>query len=312
MPQRTDYTTQTIFSRPAPAAVTYDLSIPNQATITLPPKSTWTSGPHWHETHTEFLRVLSGAAEITLSGAVLPSVTRDDGIVTVPRGAVHEWRRSRAANGEEDLVVREWTHPGDGAKEVFFRNLNGMVLDFVKQQEAASKDEQQMAWLTILTRRPGHHHNNTNWRASTRHSANMGKWDDKSDRDLIFAILLTVKGDGPLKVSWELIKQQMDSWGHDFSKDAMNQRWSKTIFKEFKNSKNGETGTAQADKAAKVTVARKRKAPKAKTAASHPSTSAEADDEESAPVVSKKIKTAGKLATANLSDQDDEFENDEH
>ncbi|KAK9782605.1 putative Cupin type-2 domain-containing protein [Seiridium cardinale] len=148
MPQRTDYTTQTIFSRPAPAAVTYDLSIPNQATITLPPKSTWTSGPHWHETHTEFLRVLSGAAEVTLSGAVLPSVTRDDGIVTVPRGAVHEWRRSRAANGGEDLVVREWTHPGDGAKEVFFRNLNGMVLDFVKQQEAASKDEQQMAWLS--------------------------------------------------------------------------------------------------------------------------------------------------------------------
>ncbi|KAK6073464.1 hypothetical protein SCUP515_06799 [Seiridium cupressi] len=154
MPQRTDYTTQTIFSRPAPAAVTYDLSIRNQATITLPPKSTWTSGPHWHETHTEFLRVLSGAAEITLSGAVLPSVTRDDGIVTVPRGAVHEWRRSRAANGEEDLVVREWTHPGDGAKEVFFRNLNGMVLDFVKQQEAASKDEQQMAWLSLQVPSP--------------------------------------------------------------------------------------------------------------------------------------------------------------
>ena len=39
-----------------------------------------------------------------------------------------------AGAGEEDgdgvvLVVREWTEPRDDAKEVFFRNLNGLILD---------------------------------------------------------------------------------------------------------------------------------------------------------------------------------------
>ncbi|KAI1774991.1 hypothetical protein F4818DRAFT_57692 [Hypoxylon cercidicola] len=118
------------FTRPSPAAVTYDLSARDQATIRVPPGSSWTSGPHWHAAHTEFLQVLSGRARVTLSGHDL-CVGPGDGTVTVPRGVVHEWRRADAAEGEvgEDLVVREWTEPRDGAKEIFFRNLNGIILD---------------------------------------------------------------------------------------------------------------------------------------------------------------------------------------
>ncbi|OTA57669.1 hypothetical protein K449DRAFT_132886 [Hypoxylon sp. EC38] len=129
------------FTRPLPAAVIYDLSVPDQATISVPPRSTWTSGPHWHESHTEFLQVLAGRARITLSGRTFDAGP-EDGVVTVPRRAVHEWRRAESpgenegAHGGEErdgdgdvLVVREWTEPRDGAKEVFFRNLNGLILD---------------------------------------------------------------------------------------------------------------------------------------------------------------------------------------
>ncbi|OTB05554.1 hypothetical protein M426DRAFT_319818 [Hypoxylon sp. CI-4A] len=128
--QRTSRTTQTTFTRPFPGAVVYDLSIADQATIRIPPGSNWTSGAHWHEAHTEYLQVLSGRARVTLAGHTFV-VGPGDGVITVPRGVVHEWRR---ADGEqegagEELVVREWTDPKDGAKEVFFRNLNGMLLD---------------------------------------------------------------------------------------------------------------------------------------------------------------------------------------
>ncbi|KAI0484858.1 hypothetical protein GGR56DRAFT_680685 [Xylariaceae sp. FL0804] len=146
---RTRTSGQDTFTRPPPTAVVYDLSEPGQATIRVPPGSAWTSGPHWHATHTEFLQVVAGRAEVTLAGDVLPAVRPANGIVVVPRGVVHEWRRSTGGddqahdqqreeeqqqqqqqeNEEEDLVVREWTDPRDGQKAAFFRNLNGLVLD---------------------------------------------------------------------------------------------------------------------------------------------------------------------------------------
>ncbi|KAI2462944.1 hypothetical protein F4781DRAFT_156802 [Annulohypoxylon bovei var. microspora] len=137
---RTRRPAQTTFTRPSPAAVTYDLSVRDQATITVPARSAWSSGPHWHEAHTEFLQVLAGRAWVRLGGRVFV-VGCAEGVVTVPRGVVHEWRRAdvegegvvedgKRGGGEgEELVVREWTEPKDGAKEVFFRNLNGLVLD---------------------------------------------------------------------------------------------------------------------------------------------------------------------------------------
>ncbi|KAI1073649.1 hypothetical protein F5B20DRAFT_597323 [Whalleya microplaca] len=133
---RTPRHAQHVFARPGPAAVTYDLSVRDEATITVPRGSAWTSGPHWHAAHAEFLRVLAGRAEVVLGDSVLTDVGPGDGVVRVPRGVVHEWRRSRSIPGEgsgeeeeEDLVVREWTDPRDGAKEAFFRNLNGLILD---------------------------------------------------------------------------------------------------------------------------------------------------------------------------------------
>ncbi|ETS81453.1 hypothetical protein PFICI_06455 [Pestalotiopsis fici W106-1] len=154
-PRRTNYAAVPTFSRPGREAVVYDLSVPGQATITLPVGSAWSSGPHWHESHTEFLQVLSGAAEVTLAGTVLPAVTAQDGVVTVPRGAVHEWRRSsqRTAGDEEELVVREWTDPRDGDKEVFFRNLNGMILDFVKSRREITGEsgggKKKVSWFEL-------------------------------------------------------------------------------------------------------------------------------------------------------------------
>jgi quercetin dioxygenase-like cupin family protein len=137
MPGRTSTAGQTTFSRPFPSAVTYDLSVEDQATIRLPPGSTWTSGPHWHSTHTEFLQVLAGYAEITLAGDVMPAVSAADGVIIVPRGTIHEWRRSQNGGAEEELVVREWTDPKDGQKEAFFRNINGIILDAIKNGDGS-------------------------------------------------------------------------------------------------------------------------------------------------------------------------------
>ncbi|KAJ1334091.1 hypothetical protein MN608_04094 [Microdochium nivale] len=176
---RTSTADQDIFTRPFPSAVTYDLSTPDQATIRLPPGSTWTSGPHWHDAHTEFLQVLSGRAHIVLglgrgcgrdgrdnsktsssssppsddriesgsgsdTGApiVMPAVGPADGVVVVPRGTVHEWRRSQTQRVEEELVVREWTDPKDGQKEGFFRNLNGIILDALASEARAHAERQ--------------------------------------------------------------------------------------------------------------------------------------------------------------------------
>lgn len=191
---RTSTAGQNIFTRPFPSAVTYDLSTPDQATIRLPPGSTWTSGPHWHDAHTEFLQVVSGRAHVVLGlsrgdgrdGAgnisrskistpssgdrnnghndndaddsesssssatiVMHAVGPADGVVVVPRGTVHEWRRSQTQRVEEELVVKEWTDPKDGQKEGFFRNLNGIILDALASEARAHAERQQ-----------DHHYNN--------------------------------------------------------------------------------------------------------------------------------------------------------
>ena len=113
--------------------VTYNLPSPPFSsavvTITLPPGSNWTSGLHWHEAHTEYLAIIKGTAQVTLN-SVTETYTPSDGIIVVHRYARHEWRRAEP-DGEE-LVVEEWTNPADGAKEVFFRNLNSVILDCSK------------------------------------------------------------------------------------------------------------------------------------------------------------------------------------
>jgi len=117
-----------IFDRPGPEAVTYDLSKGDCVTITVPVGSKWTSGPHWHETHTEFLQVLQGRAFIRLglrAGVYGP----EDGVIEVPKYTVHEWHRTEGKHDQDFLVVREWTVPSDGQKEMFFRMLNSCLTE---------------------------------------------------------------------------------------------------------------------------------------------------------------------------------------
>ncbi|KAH8669655.1 hypothetical protein BGZ60DRAFT_408005 [Tricladium varicosporioides] len=130
----TTTTNRTSFTRPLPSSVTYTLPSTPFAfpvvTITIPPHSTWTSGLHFHAMHTEYLSVVKGTALVTLDG-VTNTYTSSDGIITVPRYMKHEWQRGDKGNGEDkdELVVKEWTDPEDGEKEIFFRNLNSAILD---------------------------------------------------------------------------------------------------------------------------------------------------------------------------------------
>ncbi|KAM7216781.1 hypothetical protein V8F06_007891 [Rhypophila decipiens] len=101
-------------------------------TINTGPDSPST-GLHWHETHTEHLRIVQGCALVTV-GDHTATFTKDDGVITIPRLVLHEVRR--ADNVEQgrawkdtDLVMREWTDPADGDKVIFFRNIMSLIKD---------------------------------------------------------------------------------------------------------------------------------------------------------------------------------------
>ncbi|KAF2262749.1 hypothetical protein CC78DRAFT_467407 [Lojkania enalia] len=145
----------TTISRPPPSSATF--TIPHtpsilKTTITLPPRSTWTSGLHWHETHTEYLRLLHGAIYLRLNNTIQilsaaesqSQVQSREGIViTVPRYARHAWHRAehaytmseavrmwgpRPVDLDKEVVVEEWTAPADISKPLFFWNLNYILL----------------------------------------------------------------------------------------------------------------------------------------------------------------------------------------
>ncbi|KAK0751265.1 hypothetical protein B0T18DRAFT_435710 [Schizothecium vesticola] len=89
-----------------------------------------------HETHTEYLQVLQGHALITLSDSTAV-FTKDDRIITVPRFTIYGFGRAdhtEEGKGSRDieLIMPEWTDPADGDKELFFRNLMGLVKDWKK------------------------------------------------------------------------------------------------------------------------------------------------------------------------------------
>lgn len=122
-------TTQTkVFRREGPQAVRYDLSRPDCVTISIPVGSTWTSERHWHETHTEYLQILQGRAFVRL-GHRSREYDSQHGVIEVPKFMVHEWHRVWREEDQEDLIVREWTVPEDGKKEVFFRMLNSFLAE---------------------------------------------------------------------------------------------------------------------------------------------------------------------------------------
>lgn len=118
-----------IIEREFPNAVVYNLSQPDQVTVTLPPKSTWSSGLHWHESHTEFLKVIKGSIKVRLNDTeqILTATHDNQPELRVERYEWHEWQRAEP-DGDEVIVV-ERTDPADGEKAVFFWNLNGVILN---------------------------------------------------------------------------------------------------------------------------------------------------------------------------------------
>jgi hypothetical protein len=134
---------------------------PYKTTISLPRYSTWTSGLHFHTTHTEYLRLLRGAIFIYLDGETQILSAKAGGSVAiygdktavnarpglqvkVNKYARHDWGRAREylsrsrrticvaprhpEDVDDEVVVEEWTEPVDLVKPLFFWNLNAVVL----------------------------------------------------------------------------------------------------------------------------------------------------------------------------------------
>lgn len=122
----------TVIQRPLPNGVTYDLTSPDHVIITLPPTSTWSSGLHWHEGHTEYLKVVKGSirARVGSRRCIITATAANQPEIKIGKFDWHEWQRAEA-DGEEVVVV-EKTVPADGEKALFFWNLNGVVLDAPK------------------------------------------------------------------------------------------------------------------------------------------------------------------------------------
>ncbi|KZM25730.1 uncharacterized protein EKO05_0006060 [Ascochyta rabiei] len=127
-----------------------------KTTISLPRYSAWTSGLHFHATHTEFLRLVKGAIVVELNGTTKSFSALAGGeidssgrvvceglVVEVPRYARHNWGRLehcldieeksrkkhvRPEDWVEEVVVEEWTDPSDISKPLFFWNLNGIIM----------------------------------------------------------------------------------------------------------------------------------------------------------------------------------------
>jgi len=113
-----------------------DPSRPGMTQITLPERSTWTPGMHWHEQHVEYFRVVKGRVLIKLDG-LTKLVTPADGPQKVERFVVHEFMRAdcdKPANDKEpgEVITEEWTDPSDGVKHVFFRNIFSTLEDAEK------------------------------------------------------------------------------------------------------------------------------------------------------------------------------------
>lgn len=144
--RRTNTINKFTFTRPGDVVYEFPkyTSASCKVRITLPPGSTWTSGPHWHEKRVEYFRVVQGAAWFTLNGEY--KVYRpSDGNVPIPLFTVHEW--GRAPEQEEgDLIVDEWTAPADSFKIAFFRNLNSVILDETGDGKTPPRSEW---WLTL-------------------------------------------------------------------------------------------------------------------------------------------------------------------
>lgn len=130
-----------------------------KSTIALPRRSRWTSGLHFHTTHTEYLRLIKGSIFVELDGVTKILSAKAGGEIssktsqlvktgleiTVDKYARHNWGRAEEylawrwigigsvtkivppEDRDEEVIVEEWTDPVDIAKPLFFWNLNGVI-----------------------------------------------------------------------------------------------------------------------------------------------------------------------------------------
>jgi hypothetical protein len=166
--------------RTGPSAVAYHIPIspptPNdpilKTTLSLPPSSTWSSGLHFHTTHTEYLHLLKGSIHVSLDGECkilsvaaggeidvrTGKLKREGLVVEVPKGARHEWMRAEAwydgrrprfgvrpTDARGEVVVEEWVEPGGLGKPLFFWNLNGIIM--APKDSELSGPQKVLRWL---------------------------------------------------------------------------------------------------------------------------------------------------------------------
>jgi len=77
--------------------------------------------------------VIQGHARVTV-GSQTAVFSAEDGVITIPRFTIHAYGRADdteegASSRDMDLLVREWTDPADGDKEIFFRNVISTIMD---------------------------------------------------------------------------------------------------------------------------------------------------------------------------------------
>ncbi|OAQ72025.1 cupin, RmlC-type [Pochonia chlamydosporia 170] len=127
-----------VIERSLPNGVRYDLTSPGYVTISLPPTSTWSSGLHWHESHTEYLKVVRGSIKVRVGTVerIVSATAANQPEIKVDKYVWHEWRRAEL--GGEEVVVIERTDPADGQKALFFWNLNGVILNVPKMMDEPS------------------------------------------------------------------------------------------------------------------------------------------------------------------------------
>jgi len=158
----------------------------NCATSILPVGSKVQTGLHWHETHTEYLQVVQGAALITLGDEKFRAEPKD-GIIVVPRYTKHEYQRAdtEPEDGKVDLIIKEFTDPADGNKERFFRNLTGVIGD----REAAGgllANIATVGQLFVLF------HGHDNYPALLRLPSSMGPLGRAVERGFTISVLWSV------------------------------------------------------------------------------------------------------------------------
>ena len=156
--------------------VRLDFPIPSEPGVvkqTLPPSSFMAVPLHWHETHTELFRVRRGYALVTV-GTLTRILGPEDGAAEVPPFTLHSFGRGdipgaekywaeRGGDGtraeeegwrERDVEIDEWTVPGDGRKEIFFRNGIGFYVQRIMPLVTATREGRLEAASPSLNKIP--------------------------------------------------------------------------------------------------------------------------------------------------------------